>query len=103
MLLRLSLLIFCCALTGVDALEVDKSADPWQEKIALTGAPALDKPDKEADMREADQQPPRRDASLEGEVAPTAEALEDEVDKQESFISQVSYFNLQNSCLQQTQ
>lgn len=77
---------------------MDKSGDPWREKITLTGAADLDKPDRETPsaakagdvMRRAEQQPQRRDAPLGGAEAPTAEPLEDELDKQESIISQVS-------------
>lgn len=77
----LSLLIFCCALSGLDALEADQSAYPSREKMPLTGA---------AKVGVGVQQPPGRDAPVGGVEAPTAEPLEDELDNQENIISQVS-------------
>ncbi|TKS80387.1 Olfactomedin-like protein 2B [Collichthys lucidus] len=85
---RLSLLLFCCALTGLDALEADKSADPSQEKMLLTGAGDPVKPDQgvpSGGVRGGERQ------STEAPVVqqPTAGPLEDEVDNQENVISQL--------------
>lgn len=99
---RFSLLVLCCAVSGLDALEADRSADPSREKMLLTEAAELGKPDKDAPSaakagdgpRGAEQQSPGRDAPVvgaEGRVLqPTAEPLEDELDNQENIISQVS-------------
>ncbi len=92
---RFSLLVLCCAVSGLDALEADRSADPLQEKMLLTEAAELGKPDKDApsaakvedSLRGGEQQSPRRDAPVVQQ--PTAEPLEDELDNQENIISQV--------------
>lgn len=92
---RLSLLLFCCALTGHDALEADKSADPSREKMQLTGAGDPVKPDQgvpSGGLRGGERQSTEAPVvGVKGGVQqPTAGPLEDEVDNQENVISQVS-------------
>ncbi|XP_019956021.2 olfactomedin-like protein 2B [Paralichthys olivaceus] len=96
---RLSLLLLCCALTGLDALEADRSdkmppthapvAGQQAEQGAAPSAAAITEPGP----REGQQRPPGRDApaaGAEGRVErPTAEPLEDELDNQENIISQL--------------
>ncbi|XP_040912121.1 olfactomedin-like protein 2B isoform X2 [Toxotes jaculatrix] len=87
---RLSLLVLCCAASGLGAQEADRSA----EKMLVPEATALGKPDQDApsaakaedSLREGEQQLPRRDAPV---PQPTAEPLEDELDNQENIISQL--------------
>lgn len=86
---QLSLLIFCCAVSGLDALEADQSVDPSQDNMPLTrAAPSA----TEAGVVSAAgvTQPPGKDAPIVGAGVPTADPLEDEVDNQENIISQVS-------------
>ncbi|KAF3858852.1 hypothetical protein F7725_012053 [Dissostichus mawsoni] len=45
---RLSLLVLCCAVGGLDALEPTSSTDPSREKMLLTVAGELGKPDNDA-------------------------------------------------------
>lgn len=97
----LSLLIVSCTVSRIGALEADKSADPSLEKMLVTQAADLDKPDKDApatakgedSLRGAEQQSPRRDAPVVGVEGgfrePTAEPLDDELDNQENIISQL--------------
>lgn len=99
---RLPLLFLCCALSGLDALEADKGADPSRGTTAPTEAAELVKLDQDApsaaraedSQRGGRQQSPAADALVvgaEGRVQqPTAEPLEEEVDNQENIISQVS-------------
>lgn len=76
---RLPLLFLCCALSGLDALEADKNADPAPAEAADPG-----KLDKEAPSAA------RAEDSQRGGQQPTAEPLEEEMDNQENIISQVS-------------
>ncbi|XP_044076095.1 olfactomedin-like protein 2B [Siniperca chuatsi] len=97
---RFSLLVLCCAVCGLHALEADRSADPSRETM-LPEAAELGKPDKNApsaakvedSLRGGKQQSPGGDAPLvgaEGRVQqPTAEPLEEELDNQENVISQL--------------
>lgn len=85
----LSLLIFCCALRGLDALEADESVDPSQVKMPLTRA-VPSAAEEGVVSAGGVTQPPGKDTPLVGAVVPTAEPLEDEVDNQENIISQVS-------------
>ena len=78
---RLSLLVLCCAVSGLGALEADGSHDPSPEEILHTEASVAGKPDQDA--------PPAATAA-DREQQPTAEPLEDELDNQENIISQVS-------------
>lgn len=96
---RFSLLVLCCAVSGLDALEADRSADPSPEKMLLTEAAELGKPYKDAPsaaqvedgLRGGEQQRGAPVVGAEGRVQqPTAEPLEDELDNQENIISQVS-------------
>ncbi|GLD73550.1 olfactomedin-like protein 2B [Lates japonicus] len=85
----LSLLVFCCAVSGLDVLD----ADPWREKTPQTGATVQDKPEEDApsaaqaedSLRGGEQQSPGRGAPAEG----TAKPLEEELDNQENIISQL--------------
>lgn len=97
---RFSLLVFCCAVRGLGALEAHRSAEPSPDKMLPTGAAELGKPDKDArsaakveDSRGGGPQSPGRQAPVvgaEGRVEqPTAEPLEEELDNQENIISQV--------------
>ncbi|XP_036941240.1 olfactomedin-like protein 2B isoform X3 [Acanthopagrus latus] len=75
---RLPLLFLCCALSGLDALEADKNADPAPAEAADPG-----KLDKEAPSAA------RAEDSQRGGQQPTAEPLEEEMDNQENIISQL--------------
>ncbi|XP_068558141.1 olfactomedin-like protein 2B isoform X2 [Cebidichthys violaceus] len=98
---RLSLLLLCCAVRGLDALEPDRSVDPSRETMLMTEAAELGKPEKDApsaakeqdNLRGGERQSPGRDALVagaEGRVQqPTAEPLEEELDNQENIISQL--------------
>nr|XP_020480731.1 olfactomedin-like protein 2B [Monopterus albus] len=85
---KISLLILCCALNGLDALEAGGSAEPLKEKL-LTEAAELDKPDKDAPSaakggpQGGEQQSPA--VGAEGTVQQSTEPLEAE----ESIISQL--------------
>ncbi|XP_034468925.1 olfactomedin-like protein 2B [Hippoglossus hippoglossus] len=97
---RLSLLLLCCALTGLDALEADRSdkmpptdAPVEGQKAEQDAAPSAAAANAEPGPREEQQRPTGRDApaaGAEGRVEqPTAEPLEDELDNQENIISQL--------------
>ncbi|KAL7387201.1 hypothetical protein ABVT39_019831 [Epinephelus coioides] len=94
---RFSLLIFCCAVSGLDALEADSSFDPSRGKMLGTEAAELGKPDKDAPPAEKVDDslhlPPGTDAPVVGAEGraqpPTAEPLEEEMDNQENVISQL--------------
>ncbi|XP_018533916.1 olfactomedin-like protein 2B [Lates calcarifer] len=85
----LSLLVFCCAVSGLDVLD----AEPWREKTLQTEATVRDKPEEDApsaaqtedSLRGGEQQSPERGAPAEG----TAKPLEEELDNQENIISQL--------------
>ncbi|XP_054458598.1 olfactomedin-like protein 2B [Anoplopoma fimbria] len=71
---RLSLLVLCCAVSGLDALQADRGAE-------------LEKPNRDAPPAS---QSPGRDAPAVGRAQqPTAEPLEEELDNQENIISQL--------------
>lgn len=90
---RLSLLILCCAVSGLDALEANTTADP----LPVTEAAEPGKPDQDASpaatvedrVRGGEQQSPGREPERRAQQ-PTAEPLEEEMDNQENVISQVS-------------
>ena len=94
------LLLLCCALTGLDALEADTSDKmpptdaPVEGQNAEQDAAPSAAASAEPGPREEQQRPAGRDApaaGAEGRVErPTAEPLEDELDNQENIISQVS-------------
>ncbi|KAM4728049.1 olfactomedin-like protein 2B isoform 2-T2 [Anableps anableps] len=84
----LSLLFFCCAVRGLDGLAGDTSQDTSREKLNLTGAKELGKPDKGASFPGRAEDREQRDA-LAGSLQPTNEPLEDELDNQENIISQL--------------
>ncbi|XP_035526471.1 olfactomedin-like protein 2B [Morone saxatilis] len=97
---RFSLLILCCAVSGLDALEADSIADPFWEKMLLAGAAELGNPDNDApsaaraeeSVRGGEQLSPGTDAPVvgaEGVQQPTSEPLEEELDNQENVISQL--------------
>lgn len=95
---KLSLLFFCCAVSGLDASQADRSADPSREKMLPTAAAELGKPDKDApsadsQRRGAQQLPGTNAAPVVGALGkveqPIAEPLEDEMDNQENIVSQV--------------
>ncbi|KAM6989173.1 olfactomedin-like protein 2B [Tautogolabrus adspersus] len=96
---RFSLLFFCFAVSGLNALEANKSADPPLKKTPLTKAAVLGKPDKdvpatakdEDSVRQEDEKSPRRDApAVEVPVKQfTAKPLEDEMENRENIISQL--------------
>ncbi|XP_060939655.1 olfactomedin-like protein 2B [Limanda limanda] len=96
---RLSLLLLCCALTGLDALEADRidkmppTDDPVAGQKAVQDAAPSAAANAEPGPREEQQRPAGRDApaaGAEGRVErPTAEPLEDELDNQENIISQL--------------
>ncbi|XP_068427087.1 olfactomedin-like protein 2B [Clinocottus analis] len=79
---RLSLLLVCCAVAGLRALEPDTATQPYQETKPGTGAAERGELDKEA--HRAAQESPGRHAPAEG-----AEHLEEELDNQENIISQL--------------
>ncbi|TDH06342.1 hypothetical protein EPR50_G00131030 [Perca flavescens] len=93
-----SLLILCCAVSG---LEANKSDDPSLQKMLSTEAAELASPDKDApsatevesSLRGGEQHSAGRDAPVVGAEGraqqPTAEPLEDELDNQENIISQL--------------
>ena len=103
---RFSLLVFWCAVSGLDALEADRTAAPALQKMLLTEAAEMGKPGKdspptaklEESVRGTGQQSPERGASVgaEGKVKqrPTTEPLQDELDNQENIMSQVSAYLL---------
>lgn len=75
-----SLLFFCCAVSGLDAPEADRSTELSREKMLPTEAAELGKPDKDDPV-----------VGALGKVEqPVAQSLEDELDNQENIISQVS-------------
>ncbi|XP_023259841.1 olfactomedin-like protein 2B [Seriola lalandi dorsalis] len=80
---RLSLLILCCSVRGLDALEADRAADSSREQMPLTEAAALGKPVQDAPSAATQQGTPGR------EQQSAAEPLEDELDNQENIISQL--------------
>ncbi|XP_032387290.1 olfactomedin-like protein 2B [Etheostoma spectabile] len=93
-----SLLILCCAVSGLDAREADRSDDPSLRKMLLTEAAERGTPDRDAPSaakvgsspRGGEQLSPGTDApGAEGRAQPTAEPLEDELDNQENIISQL--------------
>ncbi|CAB1419793.1 unnamed protein product [Pleuronectes platessa] len=96
---RLSLLLLCCALTGLDALDADRidkmppTDDPVTGQKAEQDATPSAAASAEPGPREEQQRPAGRDApaaGAEGRVErPTAEPLEDELDNQENIISQL--------------
>ncbi|XP_029309415.1 olfactomedin-like protein 2B isoform X3 [Cottoperca gobio] len=98
---RFSLLVLCCAVRGLDALEADRSADPWLEKMLLVEAAELGKADKDAPraakvedtMQGGEQHSSGRDAPVVGAEGraqqATADPLEEELDNQENIISQL--------------
>ncbi|KAM7378758.1 hypothetical protein PAMP_004357 [Pampus punctatissimus] len=77
---RFSLLVLWCAVSGLDALEADRSADPTLEK--MPSKPGKDSPS----AAKPQQQFPERVSSV--QQRPSAEPLEDEMDNQENIISQ---------------
>ncbi|KAM9349163.1 olfactomedin-like protein 2B [Symphorus nematophorus] len=88
---RLSLLLLCWAVSGLDALEAHNStAEPSPEKMLLTGASNLSTPGKDAPSAA-----PAVAAGAGGQqqqqqqLQSTAEPLEDELDNQENIISQL--------------
>ncbi|KAF3698890.1 Olfactomedin-like protein 2B Photomedin-2 Precursor [Channa argus] len=81
---QFSLLILCCAVSGLDALQAHRSADPSQEKMLLSEAADPGKPDKDAASADKVE-----DSVQRGAQQPTAEPLEDEMDNQENIISQL--------------
>ncbi|XP_069029385.1 olfactomedin-like protein 2B [Embiotoca jacksoni] len=91
---RFSLLVLCCAVSGLDALEADSSAGSSQERMMSADAKELGKPHKDApsaaevedSQRGGEHQFPGTDAPVQ---PPTAEPLEDELDNQENIISQL--------------
>ncbi|XP_075934357.1 olfactomedin-like protein 2B [Anarhichas minor] len=87
---RLSLLLLCCAVSGLDALEADRSADPSRETMLMTEAADMGKPDKDAPSTAKEQDRDAPVVGAEGRVQqPTAEPLEEELDNQENIISQL--------------
>lgn len=92
---RFSLLVLWCAVSGLDALEADRSADPTLDKMLLTEAAGQGKAGEDASsaakledgLRGGEHQSPERGASVQQRA--TAEPLEDELDNQENIISQV--------------
>ncbi|KAM7401353.1 hypothetical protein PAMA_005515 [Pampus argenteus] len=78
---RFSLLVLWCAVSGLDALEADRSADPTLEK--MPSKPGKDSPS----AAKPQHQFPERVASVRQRA--TAEPLEDEMDNQENIISQL--------------
>ncbi|KAK1879783.1 Olfactomedin-like protein 2B [Dissostichus eleginoides] len=88
---RLSLLVLCCAVGGLDALEPTSSTDPSREKMLLTVAGELGKPDNDAPPTakvEVSQRGGEQRSAGRGQQ-PTAEPLEEELDNQENIISQL--------------
>lgn len=83
----LSVLVFCCAVRGLDGLAADASQD--REKLNLTGPKELGKPDIGAPSTGRAEDREQRDAPA-GSLQPTNAPLEDELDNQENIISQVS-------------
>ncbi|KAM3603813.1 uncharacterized protein V6R79_002482 [Siganus canaliculatus] len=91
---RLSVLVLCWALSGLDALEADKSADPSQETMQRTEAADLGKAgtDAPSTATAADSLRGVELPSSGGNPSvhpPTTEPLEDELDNQENIISQL--------------
>ncbi|KAK9539470.1 hypothetical protein VZT92_004575 [Zoarces viviparus] len=87
---RLSLLLLCCAVRGLDALEADRSADPSRETMLVTEAAEMGKPDKDAPSTAKEQDRGAPVVGAEGRVQqPTAEPLDEEMDNQENIISQL--------------
>ncbi|XP_071346918.1 olfactomedin-like protein 2B [Trachinotus anak] len=87
---RLALLILCCTLRGLDAVEAERGADPPPEKMLLSEVRALGTVDGAAPSAAREQRSPGRDAAgaAEGRAEQT-EPLEDELDNQENIISQL--------------
>lgn len=98
---RFSLLVLWCAVSGLDALEANRTEAPALEKMLLTEAAQLVKPGKDApptvkleeSTRGTVQQTPDRGASG-GKIQqqPTTEPLQDELDNQENIMSQVRIY-----------
>ncbi|XP_022062633.2 olfactomedin-like protein 2B [Acanthochromis polyacanthus] len=88
---RVSLLILCCAVSGLDALEADRSAQPPRDERLQAVAEELSQPGKDAPTAGKVEESQRRgEQHLPGTVQlPTAEPLEDELDNQENIISQL--------------
>lgn len=88
---RVSLLILCCAVSGLDALEADRSAEPPRDKMLLAGAEELSQPEKDAPSTGKVEETQRGgEQELPGIFQEsTAEPLEDELDNQENIISQL--------------
>ncbi|XP_034071319.1 olfactomedin-like protein 2B [Gymnodraco acuticeps] len=88
---RLSLLVLCCAVGGLDALEPTSSTESSREKMLLTEAGELGKPDNDAPPTakvEVSQRGGEQRSTGRGHQ-PTAEPLEEELDNQENIISQL--------------
>ncbi|KAJ4936392.1 hypothetical protein JOQ06_000986 [Pogonophryne albipinna] len=88
---RLSLLVLCCAVGGLDALEPTSSTESSREKMLLTEAGELGKPDNDAPPTakvEVSQRGGKQRSAGRGHQ-PTAEPLEEELDNQENIISQL--------------
>ncbi|XP_059200521.1 olfactomedin-like protein 2B [Centropristis striata] len=93
---RLSLVIFCCAVSALDALDALESVRSAETLLGKPkGAAEPGKPTREAppaatvedSLRGREQQSPGREE--ERAPQPTAEPLEDELDNQENIISQL--------------
>lgn len=84
----LPLLALCCAVSGLEPLEADRS---FREKMLLAETGEL-RPSTEAPSagRTENSQPAPEKGTPGGVQQPTAEPLEDELDIQENIISQVS-------------
>ncbi|XP_008298186.1 olfactomedin-like protein 2B [Stegastes partitus] len=88
---KVSLLILCCAVSGLDAQEADRSTDPPRDKMLLAGTEELSQPDKDAPFAgEVEESQRGGEQQLPGTVQqPTVEPLEEEMDNQENIISQL--------------
>ncbi|KAI4809978.1 hypothetical protein KUCAC02_018828 [Chaenocephalus aceratus] len=88
---RLSLLVLFCAVGGLDALEPTSSTNSSKEKMLLTEAGELGKPDNDAPPTakvEVSQRGGEQRSAGRGHQ-PIAEPLEEELDNQENIISQL--------------
>ncbi|XP_041849693.1 olfactomedin-like protein 2B [Melanotaenia boesemani] len=87
----LSLLIFYCAVRGLNAQVVDKSMDHSRIKMLLNETEKLTEPNKNAsELEESKQGGEHHFPGSEGKVLqPTTEPLDDEMDNQENIISQL--------------